>query len=511
MFSSVRFCKNPLVLLACFWLATSLPESAAMDPRFELDAKALGVNDAPQKGVSAGAVPSRKTRKSLTARSASAKSSAHIIKPGDNLFKILIRDYGFTNDEAEAAIDLICRENNIADIRRLKVGQKIVIPSSRRMQERSALNSKTFPSNNSGQVTSRMQLRVKPPEEALSEQEASVQFQKVWDKVVPSGPGRSSADIINSASFSLSLDPQRYPTYATMDGGRILVDRNDSIPSLVKALIVEKNPSIRIVSESPVNGKQFLKGMLDSAGFYSVAEDFNMDFGFDPLLTIHSDFKVEKTAESIVKFDVLLMNAGQTSYPPAIKDFLKTEGMTVHEPFALSRPAVAASRRQLYQITSRNQTDIVDSILAAIAIKPEKNKRLDVFAADDNGISLSVKAERYFERGGQRHVITRFDGDPITYTLFRILETKGFQTVILDKQDDFRKVTEKLLSGMRIQGAYARHNIDFDAGANYSLQMTGVKLEGSGIPETELFLTNLEIDRVIRNLLLESGYQITVK
>ena len=511
MFASVRFCKNPIVLLAFFWLATSLPESAAMDPRFELDAKALGVSDAPKKQVSAGVTHSGKTRKSTAARSASAHGPVHTIKPGDNLFKILMRDYGFSNNEAEAAIDLICRENNIADIRRLKVGQKIVIPSFRQMHARSALHPKPTPANNSEQATNRMQLRLKPPEEALSEQEAGVQFQKVWDKVVPSRPGRSSADIINSTSFSLSLDPQRYPTYATMDGGRILVDRNDSIPPLVKALIVEKNPSIRIVSESPVNGKRFLKGMLDSAGFYSVAEDYSMDFGSDPLLTIHSDFKVEKSAESVVKFDILLMNAGQISYPRVIKDFLQNEGVTVHEPFALPRPAVAASRGQFYQINSRNQPDIVDSLLAALAIKPEKNKRLDVFAADDNGISLSVKAERYFERDGQRHVITRFDGDPITYTLFRILEAKGYQTVILDKQDDFRKVTEKLLSGMGIQGDYARHSFDFDAGANYSLQMSGVKLEGAGFPETGLFLTNLEIDRVVRNLLLESGYQITVK
>lgn len=509
MFSSVRFCYKPIFLLLSVWLATPVPESAAMDPRFELDSKALGVIDSPQKQSSAGAVSSRKVRKSKISRSASAKGSVHVIRPGDNLFKILMRDYGFTNDDAEAAIALICRENNIADIHRLKVGQKIVIPSSRRIQARSARDSEPLSAENSPPITSRMQLRLEPPGAALSEQEASVQFQKVWDRVVPPVSGRPSADILNSSSFSLTLDPQRYPTYATMDGGKILVDRNDSIPPLVKALIVEKNPSVRIVSESPLHGKQFLKEMIGSAGFYSVAEDFSMDFGSDPQLTVHSDFKVEKSAESIVKFDILLLSAAQNPYPRVIKDFLKNEGMTLYEPFALSRPAPATPRGQFYQITSRNQSEIVDSLLTSMSIKPELNKRLDVFAADDNGISLSVKAERYFERDGQRHVITRFDGDPITYTLFRILETKGYQTVILDKQDDFRKVTEKLLSGMRIQGAYAKHNIDFDAGANYSLQMSGIKLEGSGLPDSDLFLTNLEIDRVVRDLLLENGYRIT--
>jgi len=511
MFSSASFCKKPIIMLVLFWLATPLSESAAMDPRFEFDSKTLGVSAAPKNTLPAEAAPSRKHRKSKASRPASDNGSVHTVKSGDNLFKILIRDYGFSNEEADAVIDRICRENNIADIRRLKVGQKITIPSSRQMQAGTAKNSKSTLSNDTMPVASRMQLSLQPHDAAISEQEASAQFQKVWDRVVPLGPGRSSADIIDSSKFSLTLDPKRFPTYATMDGGRILVDRNDSIPPLVKALIVEKNPTVRIVSESPLNGKRFLKEMLDSAGFYSVAEDFKMDFGSDPLLTIHSDFKVEKSAESIVKFDVLLMNAGQASYPRAIKDFLKNEGLTVYEPFALSRPASAAQKGQFYQITSRNQTDIVDSLLASLSIQPEKNKRLDVFAADDNGISLSVKAERFFEKDGQRHVITRFDGDPITYTLFRILETKGYQTVILDKKDDFPKVAEKLLSRMRIHGVYERQNIDFDADANYSLQMSGIRLDGAGLPETGLFLTNLEMDSVVRNLLLENGYKITVK
>jgi len=511
MFSLVHFCKNPIILLVFIWLATSLPESVAMDPRFELDSKTLGVSDAPKNMVPSGSPPSRKHRKSRISRSAADTGSVHTIRSGENLFKILIRDYGFSNEEADAAINEICRENNIADIRRLKVGQRIVIPSLRQTQARTAINSESSLSNATVPVTSRMQLSLQPSDTGLSEQEASGQFQKVWDRIVPSVPGRVSADIIDSSKFSLTLDPQRFPTYPTMDGGRILVDKNDSIPPLVKTLIVEKNPSVRIVSESPLNGKRFLKEMLDSAGFYSVAEDFKIDFGTNPLLTIHSDFKVEKSPESIVKFDVLLMNAGQASYPRAVKDFLKNEGMTVYEPFALTRPVFAAPRGQFYQITSRNQTDIVDSLLESLSIRSEKNKRLDVFAADHNGISLSVKAERYFERDGQRHVITRFDGDPITYTLFRILEAKGYQTVILDKKDEFPRVTEKLLSRMRINGAYEWQKIDFDADANYSLQMSGIRLEGSGLPEPGLFLTNLEIDGVIRNLLLENGYKITVK
>ena len=268
---------------------------------------------------------------------------------------------------------------------------------------------------------------------------------------------------------------------------------------------------MRIVSESPVNGKRFLAAMLESSGFYSVEENFSMEFGSDPKLTVRSDFKVEKTPESLIKQDVVLMNSGRIPLPAVIGGLLKKEGFTLHEPFASLHPVVPVVSQSLYQITTKSQPDIIDALLASISLTPEKERRLDVFAADNNGISLSVKAERYFERGGNRHIVTRFDGDPVTYTLFRILETKGYQVTILEAQDDFRKITEKLLLHLKIQGAYALQTLGHETDANYSLQMSGYKLEGAGLPIGGLFVTNLEIDRVIRDLLTGDGYSITSK
>jgi hypothetical protein len=345
----------------------------------------------------------------------------------------------------------------------------------------------------------------------LSEQEASTKFKQTWDKMLPALKGEQKPILLQSPTFSLTLDPQRYPMYAAMDNGKILVDQNAAIPPLVKALITEKDPTVRIVSESPVNGKRFLAAMLESAGLYSVEENFTMDFGSDPKLSIRSDFKIEKTPESLMKQDVVLMNSGRVPFPPVIGGFLKKEGFTVYEPFASLQPVVPTVPRPLYQITTKNQSDIIDTLLASVSVSANKNQSLDVFAADNNGISLSVKAERYFERAGQRHVITRFDGDPVTYTLFRILETKGYQVVILDAQDDFRKISEKLLSRMRIQSTYSQQTLGHDTGANYSLRMSGYKLEGAGLPVGGVFLTNLELDRVIRDILLENGYSITSK
>jgi hypothetical protein len=511
MFTSACFKRPVLLLSSLLTMCMALSAHAAMDPRFELDPQSLGVPAAttgkrPHNDRRSG---SSRDQKSIPASTTGA--SIYIIKPGDNLFKILMRDYGLKNDEAEAFIEDVCRENNITDIRQLKAGQKIVIPPLRRRLGVAGNNVPQKRRSSAKTGVSGKTFRLESPDTALTELETSLQVRQTWDRMLPPPTGGHKPVTIQSPTFSLNLDPHRYPVYSAMDNGRILVDRDDSIPPLVKELISEKDPSLRIVSESPRNGKRFLSAMLESAGFYSVEENFSMAFGSDPQLTVRSDFKIEKTPESIIKQDLILMNSGRTPYPNVIREFLKKEGLTVYEPFASLKSAPLVGSGQLLQIISRKQPDIIDSLLASLSITPEKDKHVDVFANDNNGISLSIKAGRYFEKGGQRHVVTRFDGDPVTYTLYRLLETKGYKVVMLEAQDDFRKITEKLLSGTGIQGTYARYQLGTDTAANYSLHMSGFRLTASDLPATGIFITSLEINPVIRDILIGNGYSITVR
>lgn len=510
MFPSDHYFRIMILVSGLFLLCTVRPVYAAMDASFELDPQSLGVSATSKKRIKSDR-HSNKRHKVMSPSVNAGGNVLHTIKPGDNLFKILMRDYGLSNGEAESFIEVICRENNITDIRHLTIGQKIVIPSLRHSGDGAIKSAHAQQSIAGKSLAGRQMLRLEPPETTRSELEATVQIHQTWNKLVPPPTGGQKPIILQSPTFSLTLDPQRYPVYTALDNCKILVDRNGSIPALVKSLIMEMDPSVRIVSESPLNGKQFLSAMLDSAGFYSVEEDFSMDFGTDPKLTIHSDFRIEKTPESLFTQNLVLMNAGHSPYPGAISELLKKDGFTVYEPFASPRPVTNGIARQLRQVTSDKQSDIIDVLLSSISIIPDKNRRLDVFAADSNGISLSVNAERYFERGGQRYVITTFDGDPVTYTLYRILETKGYQVAILDAKDDFRKLTEKLLSRLRIPGTYARHKLSPDKGANYSLYMTGFKVENPDFPVAGVFLTNLEINQVIRDLLSENGYSIITK
>jgi len=54
--------------------------------------------------------------------------SIYTVKPGDNLFKILMRDFGMSNRQAELLIPDVMRENGLSSSTRLTIGQKLRIP-----------------------------------------------------------------------------------------------------------------------------------------------------------------------------------------------------------------------------------------------------------------------------------------------------------------------------------------------------------------------------------------------
>jgi hypothetical protein len=506
------FLKIRLLLVTAVCAVTLLGvvgAHAVMDPRFELDPQVLAGPKKPAKPQhTRGKRPARTHGEH--APSATTRGGVYTVKPGDHLFKILMRDYGLSNNEAESFIEEIKRENNIYDIKRLKIGQKITIPPVRRSADGSlkllqAVQPET--SQNSGSAPEQA-FKLESPVVALSEQEVVARTHDVWDRIIPPKKEQQKPLALQTPTFSLTLDPERYPTFARMDGGRIVLDQNGSIPPLVKSLIENKDPSVRIVSETPSGTKRFMASLLETAGFYSVEENFSMEFGVDPKLMVQADFKVEKTAESLIRQDIVLVNSGRTSLPPSLGEFLKKEGFSLYEPFVSLKPFAQRDSRAIHYIAAKKQPEMIDAILSACSVTSERDRRVDVFEADNNGISLSVKAERYFVRGGQRYVVTSFDGDPMNYTLFRILETKGYNVVILEAQDDFRKISEKIFARMKIKGVFAHHSLLQDRSAGYSLQMSGFKIDDALLPGGGIFLTDRTMDRIIRDLLTENGFDI---
>lgn len=333
-------------------------------------------------------------------------------------------------------------------------------------------------------------------------------LQPFWKKIVPSSGVTLRPLAFKTDSFELSIDPVRYPLLQAADGGKLLIDPGGTLPPLVRTLIQAKDPSVRIISISSMNAHQLLGAMLAAGGFYSVEEQPVMTFGVDPQLKVRSDFKVERTAESVMRNEVLLVSASHQGLPVHLTEYLKNEGFELFEPFADQITTAVPVRHRVVHAIAPDYSKSVDLVLESLDVPVERNRRVELFHSLESGIGLSVTADRYFERDNKRFVVVCFTGDPVAYTLFRLLETKGYRVVILEPHDGFKTVASKLLSRMDLPASYAPHLLVADSLGRYSIQMSGFMLENASASGGALILTDRPMERSIRDLLYDNGYLV---
>lgn len=335
-----------------------------------------------------------------------------------------------------------------------------------------------------------------------------------WSRLVPLAPETTEPLRISGLNYSLSLDSSRYPVLPAADGGKIIVDAEGALPAFVKEILRESDPGIRVASERPYNRKKFIADILNAAHFYSIEENFALHFGSDPKVTVTSDFMIEKTEESLTKNDVVLLNVTPENMglPLPIVSRLEKEGFHMVDLSPASQDQKkSVADNVLYRINDKNQRGIVDSLLSAFSVTAMHDKEIELDDGLSSGISLTVRADRFVETSGMRIAISFREENPVQYTLFKLLQLKGYQVVNISASDNFQKTTEKVLSALRIPGAYGMHHLGRPGETSMDVQLTGFLVRKSGGKDGDAFFTNVEIDSLAREAAGYKGYTVLEK
>jgi hypothetical protein len=330
----------------------------------------------------------------------------------------------------------------------------------------------------------------------------------IWPALVATQTTGHEPIEVTTENFSLSIDPSRYITLPTADGARILLDPAGEIPPMVRSLVESSDARVRIVTENPALTRSFYGAVLAKAHFYSVTENFALEYGQDPKLTVTSDFMVEKGRDSILSNDLVLLsiNPETVVLPPSLHAFLKQEGYTMATPVtSRNSDSQRTSRGIICTMGTGTPEALADRLLNALVLPVEKDRHIDLYGETGKGISLSIRADRTFKESGQEYVISTFKGDPVHYTLMRLLETQGYRVIMLAPEDDFRRVSEKILSRLKIPARLAVHDLFPDAGQPYGIKMSGFMLKEG---RNSVFLTDREIPSLHQDLLNLNGYTI---
>lgn len=330
----------------------------------------------------------------------------------------------------------------------------------------------------------------------------------LWDRLVPAtqpeGPLELRAD-----NFTLTLDPKSYQIIPAADGGKIIIDSNRNLPPLIRSLILEKDPALRIVSEAPTAGKRFFSQLLQAAGFYSVEPDFAVEFGEDPRLSVRADYRIERTAESLMRNETVLLYTGSGRYalPQSLQGFLGNAGFLVIEP-DLPRHDNPSHRDRFIQAPVGTRFQVADTVLAALGLEPETGKSIEFTGWVNQGISLMVRVDRAFEYQGKPFALAAFDGNPVSYTLTRLLETQGVTVIVLNREDDFHAVTGKLLAALKLPASFDMHRLWPLRDTPYTVQMSGYFFREPGA-DRNIFFTDREVTPLLLDLIERNGYAVT--
>jgi hypothetical protein len=100
------------------------------NPPYQIDIRELDKQRTPAAEKSQGKKHG-KSRKGRTATPREGKNGyvRYTVRPGDHIFKILTVRFGMSDDAAERLVPEIKRVNHISDIRKLRVGQTLLIPA----------------------------------------------------------------------------------------------------------------------------------------------------------------------------------------------------------------------------------------------------------------------------------------------------------------------------------------------------------------------------------------------
>lgn len=533
------------LLHACFLLMVVTAPSSVAATSFELDVKDL------ETGVPVKRTPKRKspppaaTRSDVAPGDVKGAVSRYTVKPGDFIFRILMREYGLSNAAAEALIPEIQRINNLPSITRLSVGQTILIPlerprntagrkdaeESRKPVEAAFVSPSSAETDSpvaadsaltpppaapqAAEVPAPVATRAEPtsapparpaevaplpsPPPAAPPVPASSFAQRLillWQKLVP-GQERVEPITLNGKVLS----PEEFPLLLAADGGRILVDVKGSLLPRDKNSLAEKHPDVRLVSRGTGSERDFFSALLRNAEFVRVEEDSLVTVGSDPRLAVRADYRVVRLPAAATRGPesvFLFLARNGACLPTTLTETLTEQGLNLVEFCEAAPPHPSVPGYELRGITATASCEMAVQLLDILNVKLDRNRIVSGSMGENAESRFSIRVEGYFESDGKQFILSCNENDSYNYTLFRLLQLEGYGIIQLGEKDDFATVADRILTALRYPHSFGRHDFPHD---RYTVSAVGFRVTRLGPVSGRLLIIDRPVDPALSELL----------
>jgi hypothetical protein len=495
--------KSRICLLTGFLLALllPLPKGFAADSPFEIDIREL--EKSPAKTAPA---PKSVTGQGKTARRPSTSYQKYSVRRGDTIFIILTRRFGLSDKRAENLIPEILQINDISRDTVLKIGRTLLFPAKLKIVP---VPAKSQPVEPAAPLQATAAPTADVPETAATPAVINTtvpdDIVALWVKLFPgTGQTGTAAGVADDWSDTHSI-----PWLPTADGARIVIVPAGTSPAVAEQHAA-KVKGTRIVIED-ADRKRFLSALLKAAGFERVEENGAVTIGDDPKLTFFTDFKLVRNIRDSEKPEIILLSdvtGKEACLPEQLIGILSGNGFRLVESCKSGSVPAPVTRIELASITTRNQEEIVDSLLKALEVTASKSRQVVLPSARKGSTMLGITADRYFEKSGRRFIVQFSNKNHYEDGLLSLFESERYQAIRIGKNDDFRTIAGKLLERINLNHGYDKYRFRSAENGRYSVELSGFLIESNDDAVKRLCLTALPVDGPTTRLLAGMRWEL---
>ncbi len=214
----------------------------------------------------------------------------------------------------------------------------------------------------------------------------------------------------------ITIDTNTFPVLQLTDAKRLILDHGGDLPEGLVDLVQLEPGNYEVVTlEKNENMRSVLNKLFDAAGYFSVDKSRNpLVVGDQVQFEISGDWVIyrDELMEDIMVVNVIekgeepvdgqMKNSAGSFGVDMIDIYMKEEGESVPVPKTVEAPDCPGD---IPAVNAANGKVLVDSLLGLLGQQYRVDHTLKLFGENTEGYDVEVKADRFFQRGGIRHII----------------------------------------------------------------------------------------------------------
>jgi LysM repeat protein len=260
----------------------------------------------------------------------------------------------------------------------------------------------------------------------------------------------------------ITIDTNTFPILQLTSDKRIILDYGGDLPPGIVDLVQLDPGNYEVVKlNEHENMKSVLSKVIDAAGYYAVDKTGN------PLL-VGDAVQFEISGDWVIYGDefiedvkvVNVIEKGDAPLDPQLKDSIHTHGIDMvdvymtgegEDPDTVTVPQAHEVRTppaEVPVLAISNGPVLLDSLLGLLGQQYTKDNEIKLFRGASEGFDVEIMADRYFERGGVRHIV---NFQPLSEKLTDLITGQGDRIFILSENvSDPLEIIEDLLQFLRL-------------------------------------------------------------